>query len=134
MFQRFSTVIASAAIALLASAPTAGAQATKTEMKAPASREVTVTGTVVDVSCKFGQGLTGEDHRMCAQVCSDRAIPLAILTADGKLYIPTSAAMPGDAQNDRLKEFAERKVTVKGKAFEAGGAQAIQISSVVAAR
>lgn len=134
MLQRFSTVIASAAVALLASAPNAGAQAGKMEMKAPVGREVTVTGTVVDVSCKFGQGLTGEDHRMCAQVCSDRAIPLAILTADGKLYIPTSAAMPGEAQNSKLKEFAERKVTVKGKAFEAGGAQAIQISSVVAAR
>jgi hypothetical protein len=114
--------------AVIATAASAGAQ----QMKAPQSREVTVTGTVIDVSCKFGQGLSGEDHRMCAQVCSDRAIPLAILTADGKLYIPVSAAMPGDAQNNRLKEFAERKVTVKGKAFEAGGATAIQIASVAA--
>ena len=71
---------------------------------------------------------------MCAQVCSDRGIPLAILTADGKLYVPVSASMPGDAQNSRLKEYAERKVTVKGKAFEAGGAQAIQIASVTAVR
>jgi hypothetical protein len=120
---------AGAVVAVIATAATAGAQ----QMKAPQSREVTVTGTVIDVSCKFGQGLSGEDHRMCAQVCSDRAIPLAILTADGKLYIPVSAAMPGDAQTNRLKEFAERKVTVKGKAFEAGGATAIQIASVAAA-
>jgi hypothetical protein len=120
--------LAGAIAAVIATAASAGAQ----QMKAPQSREVTVTGTVIDVSCKFGQGLSGEDHRMCAQVCSDRAIPLAILTADGKLYIPVSAAMPGDAQNNRLKEFAERKVTVKGKAFEAGGATAIQIASVAA--
>jgi hypothetical protein len=96
----------------------------------PEGKDVTITGVVVDVSCKFGQGLTGADHRMCAQVCADRGIPLAILGDDGKLYIPTSAAMPGDAQNARLKEFAEQRVTVRGKAFTAGGASALQIETV----
>jgi hypothetical protein len=103
-------------------------------MKAPASRTVTVTGTVVDVSCKFGQGLQGEDHRMCAQVCGDKGIPLAVLADDGKLYIPTSPLMPGDPQNARLKEFAERRVTISGKSFAAGGAQAIQIEKIAAAK
>jgi len=96
----------------------------------PQGTDVTVSGVVVDVSCKFGQGLTGDQHRMCAQVCSDRGIPLAILTDDGTLYIPTSAAMPGDGQNGRLKEFAEQRVTVKGKAFSAGGARAIEIATI----
>jgi hypothetical protein len=96
----------------------------------PQGREVTVTGTVVDVSCKFGQGLTGEQHRMCAQVCADKGIPLAILTDDGTLYIPTSAAMPGDGQNERLKEFAEQKVTVTGKSFSAAGARALEIATI----
>lgn len=97
---------------------------------APESEEVTVTGVVVDVSCKFGQGLTGEGHRMCAQVCADRGIPLAILSDDGQLFIPTTAAMPGDGQNDRLKEFAEQRVTVTGKAFSAGGAKALEIATI----
>ena len=96
----------------------------------PAGTDVTVSGVVVDVSCKFGQGLTGDSHRMCAQVCADRGIPLAILADDGTLYIPTSAAMPGDAQNARLKEFAEQRVTVKGKAFPAGGARALEIATI----
>ena len=96
----------------------------------PQSTDVTVTGVVVDVSCKFGQGLTGAEHRMCAQVCADRGIPLAILGDDGTLYIPTSAAMPGDAQNQRLKEFAEQRVTVTGKAFSAGGARALEIATI----
>jgi hypothetical protein len=96
----------------------------------PEGRDVTVTGVVVDVSCKFGQGLTGADHRMCAQGCADKGIPLAILGDDGTLYIPTTAAMPGDGQNGRLKEFAEEKVTVKGKSFNAGGAQALQIETI----
>ena len=110
------------------SAPTA-AQAQKMA-KAPASRQASITGTVVDVSCKFGQGLSGADHKMCAEVCSDRGIPLAILGNDGKLYLPTSAAMPGDAQNSRLKPFAEQNVKVSGKVFAAGGANTIQIASI----
>jgi hypothetical protein len=110
----------------------AGARAQGQQMKAPPSREATVSGTVIDVSCKFGQGLTGAEHRMCAQVCGDKGIPLAILGTDGKLYIPTSSAMPGEPQNARLREFAEQKVTVKGKVFAAGGAQAIQIASISA--
>ena len=59
------------------------------KMAAPASHKATVTGTVVDVSCKFGQGLSGEEHKMCAGVCADRGLPLAILGSDGHLYIPT---------------------------------------------
>ena len=98
--------------------------------KAPAGRQASITGTVVDVSCKFGLGLSGADHKMCAEVCSDRGIPLAILGNDGKLYIPTSTSMPGDAQNSRLKPFAEQKVKVSGKVFAAGGANAIQVATI----
>lgn len=98
--------------------------------KMPEGKAVTVTGVVVDVSCKFGQGLSGDEHRMCAQVCADRGLPLAILADDGTLYIPTTAAMPGDGQNAQLKEYAEQRVTVTGKAFAAGGAWALQIATV----
>ncbi len=117
-------------LALTAALPSPIHAQEKAAMKAPASKEATVTGTVVDVSCKFGQGLAGAEHRMCAQVCADKGIPLAILGDDGKLYVPTSASMPGDGQNGRLKEFAEQRVTVAGKVFDAGGAHAIQIASI----
>jgi len=130
MFSRLSAFSALLALAVLLPMPLHAQGKEKMAMKAPPSRTASVTGTVVDVSCKFGQGLTGAEHRMCAQVCSDRGIPLAILTDDGELYLPTSADMPGNAQNDRLKEFAEQRVTVSGKVFEAGGAKAIQIASV----
>ncbi len=82
-----------------------------------------MTGTVVDVSCKFGQGLSGADHRMCAQVCADKGIPLGILGSDGTLYLPTSAGMPGESQNDRLKAFAEQQVTVKGESIRSWGSE-----------
>jgi len=99
-------------------------------MEHPKGSQRTITGTVVDVSCKFGQGLSGDSHRQCAQICADKGIPLAILAKDGKLYIPTSTAMPGDGQNGRLKEFAEQQVTVTGTVFPAAGANAIQIASI----
>ena len=96
----------------------------------PEGEAATITGTVIDLSCKFRHNLTGNDHRMCAQVCADRGIPLAILGNDGTLYMPVSAGMPGDDQNARLKEFAEQEVRVSGTVFEAGGAKAIEIESV----
>ena len=123
MLDRLLSVTAIAAGLSLAAAGTAAAQA-------PKGTQRTVTGTVVDVSCKFSQGLSGSDHRMCAQVCADKGIPLAILGSDGRLYIPTSTAMPGDGQNGRLKEFAEQEVTVTGMVFDASGANAIQIATI----
>jgi hypothetical protein len=114
----------------LASAGSAAAQQGMAGMQHPKGTQRTVRGTVVDVSCRFGQGLMGDGHRQCAQICADKGIPLAILGSDGKLYIPTSTAMPGDGQNDRLKEFAEQEVTVTGTVFPASGANAIQIASI----
>lgn len=106
-------------------------QAAQAQMgDAPKGKEATITGTVIDVSCKFRHNLSGEDHRMCAQVCADKGIPLAILGSDGTLYVPVSAGMPGDGQNEQLKPHAEHKVTVKGTVFDAGGAKAIQIASI----
>ena len=139
--ERVITVAAVIAlVAVFGAARTAEAQAgamsksMPMHMQAPKSHQATITGTVVDVSCKFGQGLSGADHKMCAEICSDRGLPLAVLGNDGKLYIPSSAAMPGDAQNARLKPFAEQKVKITGKVFAAGGAHAIQIASIEASK
>ena len=129
MLTRVLSLTVVAAGLSLAGAGTAAAQG----MQAPKGTQRTITGTVVDVSCKFGQGLTGDQHRMCAEVCSDRGIPLAILTADGKLYIPVSAAMPGDAQNSRLKPFAEQRVRVTGRVVNQHGQRAIFIDDVARA-
>lgn len=128
MFDRMLSITVIAAGLSLAGAGNARAQAMP--MQHPKGTQRTITGTVVDVSCRFGQGLGGASHRECAQVCAGKGIPLAILGKDGKLYIPTSTAMPGDGQNDRLKEFAEEEVTVTGTVFPASGANAIQIASI----
>ena len=128
------TWIKVAAVAIAIGAPHAAHAQGMGGMKPPTGKSETVTGVVVDVSCKFGQGLGGAEHKMCAEVCADRGLPLAILTDDGKLYVPTSAGMPGDGQNSRLKPFAEQRVTVSGKVFDAAGAHAIQIAQVAVAK
>ncbi len=126
MITRLLSITAVAAGLSLAGVTPGAAQGAQ----APRGAQRTITGTVIDVSCKFGQGLSGDSHRMCAQVCADKGVPLAILGSDGKLYVPTSAAMPGEGQNSRLKEFAEQEVTVTGLVFDAAGANAIQIASI----
>ena len=128
MFQRVLAGLT--ALALVAILSPAAAQAQGMKMEKPHYETQTISGTVIDLSCKFGFGLTGADHRICAQVCADKGIPLAILTSDGKLYLPVSADMPGSSANDLLKEFAEQEVTVTGKVFVAGGASAIQIEEI----
>jgi hypothetical protein len=117
-------------LALVAMLP-AAAQAQMGDM--PEGEDVTVRGTVIDLDCKFRMGQSGEGHKMCAEVCADAGLPLAILGDDGKLYMPVGGGMPGkpvSEHNKGLKEFAEQQVVVRGKAFQAGGAFALAIESV----
>ena len=69
----------------------------------------------------------------CAEVCADRGIPLALLGSDGNVYLPISTAMPGDAQNGRLKPFAEQRVRVTGRVVNQNGARAIFIDTIARA-
>ena len=127
MLKRILSTLSTGALLVVAMPVLAQAQQMAS---APKGTQKTISGTVIDVSCKFGQGLSGKDHTMCAQVCADKGIPLAILGDAGKLYIPVSPNMPGDGSNAQLKPHAEQKVTVKGTVFAAGGANAIQIASI----
>lgn len=118
---------------LFAAAPAHAQQGNMPMPRAPQARAATITGEVIDVSCRLGQGLGGDSHKMCAEVCSDRGIPLAILGSDGNIYMPISTAMPGDAQNARLRPFAEQRVRVSGRVVRQGTARAIFIESIAAA-
>lgn len=121
-------------LAVIGVAAAAAATPARAQMPAaPQARQATITGDVIDVSCRLGQGLAGADHRMCAQVCADRNIPLAILGSDGNVYLPISTSMPGDAQNARLREFAEQRVRVTGRVVNQHGARGIFIETVAAA-
>ena len=94
------------------------------------AEDVSFTATVVDLSCKVVYNLSGNDHRMCAQVCADQGIPLGLLTADGTFYLPVSSAIPGTGDNARLKPHAEHRVRVAGKVIKRAGMNTIIIESV----
>ena len=129
-----ATIVATLALAATARAQQPMAPSGAMPMPhAPATRNVTLTGDVIDLSCRLGQGLSGASHKMCAEVCADRGIPLAILGSDGNVYMPISTSMPGDAQNTRLKPFAEQRVRVTGRVVNQHGQRAIFIDTITAA-
>lgn len=122
MRKLFATAFALGVIALSAN-PASAQQMADTE-------DVTFTAQVVDLSCKLVYDLSGEDHRMCTQVCADNGIPLGLLAEDGTFYLPVSAAMPGNGANEMLRPHAEHTVQVKGKVIERAGMNSIIIESV----
>jgi hypothetical protein len=130
MLKRILSTLSTGALLVVATPVMAHAQQKMPMGNEPKGVEKTIKGTVIDVSCKFRHGLTGKDHVMCAGVCADKGIPLAILGSDGKLYLPVSSGMPGEPSNAQLKPYAEQQVTVKGTVFAAGGANAVQIASI----
>lgn len=98
--------------------------------KAPEGKAVTLTATVVDLSCKIMNNASGQDHLQCAQICADKGQPLGLITDDGTFYVPVNAGMGADGENKRLRPFAEQRVTVTGRVINRGGMNAIAIDKV----
>ncbi|HYK10873.1 MAG TPA: hypothetical protein VEV39_08745 [Gemmatimonadales bacterium] len=117
-----TALLTTAAIALFSIPATA---------QAAAGGDVTMTGTIVDVSCFSTMGASGPTHRACAQTCAHSGSPLAFM-ADGVIYMPVSPK-PNNPQNGRLVEFAEGKVKVTGTVKEVSGMHTIVIKTIEAA-
>lgn len=96
-------------------------------------KATTITASVVDMSCYLANGLHGEDHKMCSEVCAKAGVPLVFLTEDGQLILPVSNAMPSGSFNDQLVEHAEQKVRVTGKVVKKAGSKAIAVEKIQAA-
>ena len=124
--KKLALMIAAAGFMALGARP---AVAQEMEMKMAEGEDVEFTAQVVDLSCKVVYGLTGEEHRMCAQVCADQGIPLVLLH-EGEIYLPVDKAMPGMGANEQLKPHAEQEVKVKGKVIERAGQKTIIIESI----
>ena len=99
---------------------------------APAAKDVTVTGQVIDLNCYTTMGASGAGHKTCAVACAKAGVALAILGSDGNLYMPVSGK-PGDPQNSRLEPFAEGRVKVTGTHRLSGGMNTIEIKTIAAA-
>jgi len=96
-----------------------------------AGKPVTITGTVVDTGCYVTHDSAGPKHLDCAAACAKNGVPLAILDAKGKLYLPIAADHKNP--NARLIPFIAKRVKVTGTAMEKGGLDGIAIKTIQAA-
>ena len=97
----------------------------------PKGKAITVTGDVIDTGCYVAHGGHGADHAACAATCAKNGVPLAILDASGKIYMPI--AVDHKNQNAKLMPFIEKKVKVSGTLLEKGGVTGIAIKTIEAA-
>jgi hypothetical protein len=90
----------------------------------------TISAKVIDMACYINAGLTGDDHKMCSEVCAKAGVPLVFLTDEGGIVLPTGWGMPSTGQNDKLIEFAEQKVSITGPVMERAGARTIIVQKI----
>ena len=114
-----------ALLSVLAALPTGQARA--------AGEHATVKGYVIDSACTFIKNLKKPISPDCAVACAKAGSPLVIQSDDGMIYWPISGTMPAAGQNERLMEFAGKRVVATGKIYSKGGSHAIVIEKVEAA-
>ena len=122
MFKFALTALALSFI-VLAAQPASAQQAAE-------STPITLTATVIDLSCNTVYGAAGDGHRMCSQMCFDQGIPLALLAEDGTVYLPVTMAMGTERGDKDLRGHAEHTVIVTGRVISRGGLNTILIESI----
>jgi hypothetical protein len=106
--------------------------ATAWHMARAAIETQTIKGYVLDSACAFTKNLKKPISSECAVACAKAGSPLVILTDDGTVYWPISDATPAHGQNERLMEFAGRRVSEKGTVYQRGGSRAVVIATIEA--
>src|SRR5436190_14305277 len=99
----------------------AGAVALVVSLAAPAfAKTETVKGELVDQACYLkDKGNVGPSHKECADSCAKKGEPVAILTAEGKLYQVTGA-LAAD-HNAKLAPHLTHTVEITGDITEKDG-------------
>lgn len=93
----------------------------------------TVNGQVVDLTCYVNMGLHGEDHKMCAEVCAKKGLPLGLLGSDGQIYLLSGQGMPAADITEDLIPHAEEQVAVTGPVIKRSGARSIVVQKIESA-
>jgi len=92
----------------------------------------TISGEVVCLSCYLTHGAKGESHSKCAALCTNKGLPMGILTKDGKLFVVLEDHANADAYQ-QLKKFAAKTVTATGVIATRNGITGIAVQKVSAA-
>lgn len=88
----------------------------------------TITGEVIDTYCYATKDAIGKEHSQCASSCIKAGVPMAILTADGKMYFP----LRGDHKpaNALFEKYGGQKVKTSGPVYEKNGIKFIVVTEV----
>jgi type 1 fimbria pilin len=92
------------------------------------TKEVTVSGEVVDMVCYIDHGAIGPKHADCAQMCIKMGLPVGIKADDGKTYLLIGEHKP---INSELAPLAAKTITVKGKLVSRDGFNMIENAGIV---
>ena len=108
------------------------AQEKVVKAKSEMSKEKTIKGEVVDVSCYLAHGSKGmgESHKTCAESCAKNGSPLGILTKDGKLYVSVLPDDHSTGPNAKLIDHVSHTVEATGIVRSKGGVNGIMITKV----
>ena len=97
------------------------------QQQAPAGKEMTITGEVIDVKC--GQGI---GHEECANSCVRKGQAAGIKNKDGVYTIVGSYA---ENKNEKVIPFVAKNVTAKGTVSkDKDGKLTIDVASMTAAK
>jgi hypothetical protein len=95
----------------------------------------TITGQLIDQTCyKANKANTGVDHKMpadtpgCATTCAKMGQPVALLTADGKVYTVTGDLAANN--NAKLVPHMSHKVELTGDVTEKGSTMTIAATNL----
>ena len=87
---------------------------------------MTLTGEVVDLTCFVAHGARGSDNAFCSGQTSDVAQPVALLTAEGILYI--LAADEGNRFGyEHVRTLIGEQVRVEGLPSERDGTKLLEV-------
>jgi len=98
-------------------------------LRASAQEEITVQGEIVDLACYLSKGSRGPSHRVCAQKCAERGIPIGVLTDDGNVFLLLEDHSDEDPYED-AKKLAGDRAEVKGKKFSKPGIVGIVVGEI----
>lgn len=99
---------------------------------APAlAAEMTVTGELVDHACYTKRGAesgSGSGHAQCAKDCAMKGMPVALVTADGDVYMLAGGVTADN--NAALANHMSHTVEITGDVTESGGVKTITTDAV----
>lgn len=103
-----------------------------TKAAAEATKPVTMTGEIIDLSCYVDHGAMGMDHAKCANGCIKKGLPVGFLSADGIMYI--MVGKDHEPINAMVADFAGKKSTVTGTVKDAKGFKAFELATIAEAK